>query len=76
MHIKGLLDKFLGCARLLTSAETLYALSDKLQQIHEPTGRIIQKDMIHDVKQCKYLDSMRRSTNGWTGAANGKGWER
>lgn len=32
----------------------------------------------HDsrIRQCKYLDSMRRGTNGWRGAVNGKGWER
>ena len=76
MHIKGLFDKSLGCARLLTPAGTLYGVSDKLQQIHEPTGRIPQRDTIHEVKQCKYLDSTRRGTNRWIGAANGKGWER
>lgn len=38
MHIKRLLDKLLGCAWLLTPTETLYGMSDKLQQIHEPTG--------------------------------------
>lgn len=76
MHIKGLFDKFQGCAWLLTPAEILYGMSDKLQQIHEPTGRNLQKDMIHEVKQCKYLDGMRRGTNRWRGAANGKEWEK
>lgn len=58
MHIKGLFDKFQGCAWLLTPAEILYGMSDKLQQIHEPTGRNLQKDMIHEVKQCKYLEAL------------------
>lgn len=75
MHIKGLFDKFLGCTRLLTPAGTLNGVSDKLQQIHEPTGRILQGDIIHGVRHCKYLDSSRRGTNGWRGAANGKGRE-
>ncbi len=67
MHIKGLFDKFLGYARLLTPAGTLYGKTDKLQQIHEPTGRILQRNMIHAVRQCKYLESTKRGTNGWRG---------
>ena len=34
-HIKGLLDKSLGCARLLTPAETLYGVSDKFMRLQE-----------------------------------------
>ncbi|KAM3618560.1 uncharacterized protein V6R79_021924 [Siganus canaliculatus] len=74
--MKGLADKFLGCTRLLTPTGTLYALSDKLRQIHEPTGKIPPRDMIHLVGQYKCTDSMERGSNGWRGATSGKGWER
>lgn len=52
-HIKGPREQFLARARLLTSAETLFTVSDKQRQIHEPAGRIRQG------KQCKYLENPR-----------------
>lgn len=35
IHIDILLDRFLGCAPLLSPTETLYGTRDKLQQLYE-----------------------------------------
>lgn len=44
-RIKGLCDRFLLCAPLVTFGGTLNSVRDKLQQIHERRGEILGGDV-------------------------------